>query len=216
MIPDILYEDNHIIVCVKPVHVLSQADSTNSLDMLSILKDYIKKKYNKPGNVFLALVHRLDKDVSGVMVFCKTSKAASRLSEQIRCHEVIKRYVLVCKGVLEKSSGTFRDLIKRDGYSSKVSPDGKEAVLDYKVISTKDNCSLVDVLLKTGRHHQIRVQFASRGYPILGDSRYSDTNKYSIALCSYSLSFKHPISKEVLTFKIDFPKDGYFKLFSDI
>ncbi len=211
---NILYEDNHIIVCVKPVGVLSQSDGSKTIDMLSILKQYIKEKYKKPGNVYLGLVHRLDKDVSGVMVFARTSKAASRLSNEVRNHEIKKKYMCVVEGIFKEKEGVLEDLLLRQEYSTIVSKKGLPSSLKYKVIDEKDNYSLLDIDLITGRHHQIRVQLSSRNHSILGDTRYGNTSKYKIALICYSLSFYHPTTKEFLTFKIDKPTNGYFSLFS--
>lgn len=200
---EVLYEDNHIIVVFKPENILSQADSTGDADMLTIIKEYIKKKYDKPGNVYLGLVHRLDRPVSGVMVFARTSKAASRLSKQIQNHEFSKQYLAVINGILPEKEGELCDYLAKDsnGNTRVVSPNnGKKSILKYKVIAEKDNYSLVEISLITGRHHQIRVQFSSRGYPLVGDQRYGKMDKKQIALCSYKLSFYHPITKEKLVF----------------
>lgn len=215
MKPKILYEDNHIIVAIKDVGILSQSDGSKNPDMLTLLKSYIKEKYNKPGNVYLGLVHRLDKEVCGVMVFARTSKAASRLSEQIRNHQFDKNYYAVCKGTFDNIEGEMVDYIKRNDFKSEISDEknGKLSKLTYKVIKEYNNNSLVDIHLETGRHHQIRLQFSSRNHPLLGDKRYYKEGKYSIALMSYSLSFYHPTSKEFLNFKIPLSKDGYFGKF---
>ena len=200
---EVLYEDNHIIVVFKPENILSQADSTGDVDMLTIIKEYIKKKYDKPGNVYLGLVHRLDRPVSGVMVFARTSKAASRLSKQIQNHEFSKQYLAVINGILPEKEGELCDYLAKDsnGNTRVVSPsNGKKSILKYKVIAEKDNYSLVEISLITGRHHQIRVQFSYRGYPLVGDQRYGKMDKKQIALCSYKLSFYHPITKEKLVF----------------
>ena len=211
---NILYEDNHLLVVEKKVGVLSQSDGTNTPDMLTILKKYIKEKYNKPGNVYLGLVHRLDKNVGGVMAFAKTSKAARRLSEQIRNREFKKTYLAVCKGILD-SNGKYQDYLKRVGYRSEVSnsKDGKLASLNYQVLAVKDNNSLVKINLETGRHHQIRVQFAYHNHPLLGDEKYGSKGKYPLALFAYKLEFAHPTTKEILNFTI-VPQEGYFKNFT--
>ena len=211
---NILYEDNHLLVVEKKAGVLSQSDGTNTPDMLTILKEYIKEKYNKPGNVYLGLVHRLDKNVGGVMVFAKTSKAARRLSEQIRNREFKKTYLAVCKGILD-SNGKYQDYLKRVGYRSEVSnsKDGKLASLNYQVLAVKDNNSLVKINLETGRHHQIRVQFAYHNHPLLGDEKYGSKGKYPLALFAYKLEFAHPTTKEILNFTI-VPQEGYFKNFT--
>lgn len=202
---EVLYEDNHIIVVVKPCNILSQADSTNDIDMLTLVKDYIKKKYNKPGNVYLGLVHRLDRPVGGVMVFARTSKAASRLTEMIKNHNVSKNYLAVINGIMNEKKGKFTDyLIKENnGNSSVTTKDkGKISELNYKVLeeNKKEKLSLVEIELLTGRHHQIRVQFSSRKYPLYGDQRYGKQDKKQIALWAYKLSIIHPVSKENLTF----------------
>ena len=200
---EVLYEDNHIIVVFKPENILSQADSTGDVDMLTIIKEYIKKKYDKPGNVYLGLVHRLDRPVSGVMVFARTSKAASRLSKQIQNHEFSKQYLAVINGILPEKEGELCDYLAKDSNGNTrvvSSSNGKKSILKYKVIAEKDNYSLVEISLITGRHHQIRVQFSSRGYPLVGDQRYGKMDKKQIALCSYKLSFYHPITKEKLVF----------------
>ena len=211
---NILYEDNHLLVVEKKVGVLSQSDGTNTPDMLTILKQYIKEKYNKPGNVYLGLVHRLDKNVGGVMVFAKTSKAARRLSEEIRNREFKKTYLAICEGIL-KGEGKYLDYLKRVEYRSEVSnsKEGKLAVLYYKVLEVKDNNTLVKINLETGRHHQIRVQFSYHNHPLLGDEKYGSKGKYPIALFAYKLEFTHPTTKEKLEFTL-LPKEGYFKNFT--
>lgn len=216
---NVLYEDNHIIVVVKPANVLSQSDSTNDDDMLSIIKRYLKEKYNKPGNVYLGLVHRLDRPVSGVMVFAKTSKAASRLSEEVRNHTFSKKYLAVVHGVGLKNSDSFTDyLVKKSDNSSYItdSKSGKICKLSYEVIGecVKKKLSLVDIDLKTGRHHQIRVQFASRGYPLYGDQRYGFSDKKQIALLAYEVSFVHPVKKEKMIFRCKIPNKGVWQYFN--
>ena len=212
---NILYEDNHLLVVEKKVGVLSQSDGSNTYDMLTILKKYLKEKYHKPGNVYLGLVHRLDKNVGGVMVFAKTSKAASRLSEQIRNRDFKKTYLAVCKGIIE-SDGKYQDYLKRVEYRSEVtnSKDGKIAKLSYQVIKVKNNNTLLKINLETGRHHQIRVQFAYHNHPLLGDEKYGSKGRYPLALYAYRLEFTHPTTKERLNFSL-IPKAGYFKEFQD-
>ncbi len=215
----ILYEDNHIIVAVKPFNVLSQGDSTKDKDMLSMLKDYIKVKYNKPGNVYLGLVHRLDRPVGGVMVFARSSKAASRLTEMIKNHEFHKTYLAVVEGILDEKEGTFTDyLLKKDDGNTIVTTKekGKIAKLNYKVIeeNKSNNLSLVEIELLTGRHHQIRVQFSSRKHSLYGDQRYGKENNKQIALWAYKLEFVHPVKKELMKFEYLPPKIDGFKIFS--
>ena len=206
----ILYEDNHIIVVVKPVNVPSQGDKTGDIDMLTIIKEYIKEKYNKPGEVYLGLVHRLDRPTGGVMVFAKTSKAAGRLSEQVRDKKMHKKYLCIVDGKMEKTSGNMRDFLLKNEKTntSKVVKEGtenaKEAILDYKVIKYNEeiNMSVVEVDLLTGRHHQIRVQFASRNHSLSGDQKYGTRGRgKQLALWAYSLSFEHPTKKELMEFK---------------
>lgn len=213
---EILYEDNHVIVVVKPANVLSQGDATGDKDMLTLIKEYIKEKYNKPGNVYLGLVHRLDRPVQGVMVFAKTSKAASRLSSQIQSHEFKKQYLAIINGKLDEKKGEFCDYLEKLDNGNTVVTDGsygKKSVLKYEVLKEVDNKSLVKIELITGRHHQIRVQFASRGYPLVGDQRYGKQDLKQICLCSYYLSFLHPITKERLVFERLPEKNDSWKLF---
>ncbi|MBQ2639528.1 MAG: RluA family pseudouridine synthase [Bacilli bacterium] len=213
---NILYEDNHIIVVEKMPNILSQSDITKDMDLLTMVKSYIKERYNKPGNVYLGLVHRLDRPVGGLMVFAKTSKAAKRLSEQIKKHQFDKYYLAIVNGVL-KEDGVLEDKLKKlDNGNTIVSDDGKESILNYKVleVNKSNNMTLVKVNLITGRHHQIRVQFASRGYPLVGDQRYGKQDKKQICLYAYKLEFIHPTTKEKLKF-IKLPtKKGSWTLFT--
>lgn len=214
----ILYEDNHLLVVVKPINMPVCEDSSGDLDLLTYLKGYIKDKYNKPGNVYLGLIHRLDRPVSGIMVFAKTSKCASRLSEQVRSGKLHKKYYAVICGSL-KGSGVFNDKLLKDSRTNMVCVDsrGKDSSLEYNVISSKGNFSLVDINLITGRSHQIRVQFSSRGYPLYGDQRYNKSASVGeqIALFSYYLSFYHPISGDLIEFIEDIPNRKPFDLFKD-
>ena len=213
---NILYEDNHIIVVEKKINIPVQEDESKDEDLLTIIKKYIKDKYNKPGNVYLGLVHRLDRPVGGVMVFAKTSKAASRLSEQVRTNKIHKKYYAVVEGKLPKE-GTLKDKLLKDTKRNIVTVDsrGKDCELSYKLVNTKDNLNLVDIDLKTGRSHQIRVQFSSRNNPLFGDQRYNKGAKVGeqIALFAHSLSFYHPTTKELMTFNLDLPNRYPFTLF---
>lgn len=211
---EILYEDNHIIVVVKPFNILSQSDDTKDIDMLTLIKSYLKEKYNKPGNVYLGLIHRLDRPTGGIMVFAKTSKAASRLSEQIRLNLFTKKYLAIVSGYFDEKAGVFEDyILKKEDNSSVISNLGKYAKLEYEVLKEKNDLSLVNILLHTGRHHQIRVQFASRNHPLYGDQRYGKSSKKQLALFAYYLSFNHPVTKEKLEF-IKYPdKVGIWKEF---
>lgn len=220
----VLYEDNHIIVVEKPVNIPSQGDKTKDEDMLTIIKAYLKEKYNKPGDVYLGLIHRLDRPTGGVMVFAKTSKAAARLSEQVRNKEFEKKYLCIVDGKLEKEKGTFKDYLLKieKTNTSKISAsknkNAKEAILDYEVLKYNGeiNLSVVKVLLHTGRHHQIRVQFSSRGHSLYGDQKYGTRGRgKQLALWAFSLSFNHPTTKERLTFE-DYPeKIGSWKILED-
>lgn len=201
---NILYEDNHIIVVIKPRNILSQSDITKEQDMLTILKKYIKEKYQKPGNVYLGLVHRLDKQTSGIMVFAKTSKAAKRLSEQIKNKNFKKTYLAVIHGKVKEKDKLIDYLIKKETKSYITTKEkGKLAELDYKLIKylKKENLSLVEINLKTGRNHQIRVQFTSRNYPLYGDNKYGLDKNKNLGLYAYKLEFIHPTTKEKLIFK---------------
>lgn len=212
---NILYEDNHIIVVEKPSGILSQADHTNDIDMLTLIKRYIKERYQKPGNVYLGLVHRLDRMTSGVMVFAKTSKAASRLNEQILKHEFVKKYYVVVKGIVPKT-GNLKNYLYKDEQEVKSyvvnGNNGKLAELSYQRINEVNGNSLVDVSLKTGRHHQIRVQFAYAGYPLVGDSLYGNDKNKKLMLHSYLIGFYHPTTKEWLEFRL-IPSNDEWKLY---
>ena len=207
---DILYEDNHVIVVKKEPNIPSQADKTEDIDMLTIIKEYLKEKYNKPGNVYLGLVHRLDRPVGGVMVFAKTSKAASRLSNQVREKIFKKKYLAVVDGKFETSNGILEDYLykeERNNISKVVNKDKKNskiAKLEYEVLTYNQvkDLSLVKIDLYTGRHHQIRVQLAHAGHSIFGDQKYGTRGKgKQIALWAYELTIQHPITKQELTFK---------------
>ena len=174
---NIIYEDNHIIVVDKIAGVLSQSDDSNDMDMLTLVKSYIKEKYNKPGEVFLGLVHRLDTVTSGVMVFARTSKAASRLSEQIRQNNMKKTYLAVFEEEIKQKQGNYTDYLLKDSKKNIVTVTkdknkGKIAVLNYEVLNINKGRTLAKIELITGRSHQIRVQFSSRGYHIYGDAKY--------------------------------------------
>lgn len=222
---NITYEDNHIIVVEKPVNIPSQGDKTGDVDMLTIIKKYLKEKYNKPGDVYLGLVHRLDRPVGGVMVFAKTSKAASRLSEQVRAKDFKKKYLVVVNGKMEKQQGMLEDyLLKNERLNmSKVVKEGtknsKLASLDYETLKYNNeiDLSVLKINLHTGRHHQIRVQLSSRGHSIYGDQKYGGRGHgKQIALWAYELKFLHPITKESMTFAVLPQINGSWKILEGI
>jgi 23S rRNA pseudouridine1911/1915/1917 synthase len=204
----ILHEDNHIIVVLKPQNVACCPDESGDDNLFDCIKRYIKTTYNKPGNVFLGLVHRLDRPTGGIMVYAKTSKAASRLGEQMKEGGFEKKYLAVLVGKPAKNSGTLENYLRKNVVNNTVyvctqTEDGaKYAELDYQVAQSKGKYSLVCVRLHTGRTHQIRVQMAGISHPVYGDMRYGGAlaQKGKLALWAYSLSFSHPITKERLRF----------------
>ena len=205
---EVLYEDNHIIVAYKKKGVLSQADGSNKPDMLTLIKEYIKVKYNKPGNVYLGLVHRLDINTSGVMVFARTSKAASRLSLDIKNNKLHKKYYCIVEGTIN-NNGTPKDYLSKDEVNKKafIDKSGKEAILNYSVIKNykinNNDVTLLDIDLVTGRFHQIRAQLSNYGHPLYGDKKYGSKHNIDyleFPLEAYSLEFVHPTTKEVLRF----------------
>lgn len=211
----ILFEDNHIIVVMKPQNVASCGDESGDENLLDMIKEYIKEKYEKPGNVYVGLVHRLDRPTGGVMVYAKTSKAASRLSEQMREGDFEKKYLTVLCGTPEEERKTLVNYLKKNSVNNMVylcppTTDGaKMASLEYKIVESKGKYSLAEVCLHTGRSHQIRVQMAGISHPVFGDMRYGGVNaqKGKLALWAYSLSFTHPVTKERLKFVVEPPKD---------
>ena len=213
---NIIYEDNHLLVVEKPINIPTQEDNTKDKDLLTILKEYIKEKYNKPGNVYLGLVHRLDRPVGGIMVFARTSKAAARLSEQVRNKTFKKTYNAVVIGNINKE-GKLKDYLLKDEKKNivKVDKNGKEAILNFKKLNFKDNTSLVEINLETGRSHQIRVQMSHYGYPLFGDQKYNKTSKVGeqIALFSKKIEFIHPTTNEKLVFELDLPNRYPFTIF---
>lgn len=205
----VLHEDNHIIVVIKPHNIPSQADESGDMDLLSQVKAYLKEKYNKPGNVFVGLVHRLDRPTGGIMVFAKTSKAASRLSEQIKEHTTTKVYYTVVDGELRAAEERLVNYLKKDEKNNIVKlvsqgeSGAKKAELYYKVLQTEGNYSLLEVKLLTGRSHQIRVQLSGIGIPICGDAKYNkkaSSKMKNLALWAGRLEFNHPVTKERMVF----------------
>jgi len=204
--PEILYTDNHLLVIGKPAGFLSQGDITGDSDVITWCKLYLKETYNKKGNVYAGLVHRLDRPASGVMVIARTSKAASRLTAQWKRRVPVKRYLALVEGKVEGSGSWVDHIVKVDRRASIVSnghPAGKKAILSYSVISSGDGLSCLDILLETGRPHQIRLQCSSRGFPILGDLRYGSERLFdgrNLALHAYSLELEHPVKLEKMEF----------------
>lgn len=211
----ILYEDNHLLVVVKPPNLLSQGDSTGDKDLLTLMKEYIRDTYNKPGNVYLGLVHRLDRPVGGVMVFAKTSKAASRLSEQIREGKFGRSYLAIVEGHPKPMQGSLRNYLLKDQKTNLVKvvkpgvPGAQEAWLDYQTLDMTSTHSLVQILLRTGRSHQIRVQMAEIGHPLFGDQRYGPRNNQRQQICLWAerIAFIHPVTKERVEFSQPPPAD---------
>ena len=212
----ILHEDNHIIVVLKPQNVPTCEDSSKDKDMLTMIKEYIKETYDKKGNVYCGLIHRLDRPTGGIMVFAKSSKAASRLSEQMREGDFEKRYYATVVGVPREEKATLTHYMKKNAVNNMVyvcepTVEGaKFAQLAYTVLESKNDLSLVDVRLHTGRSHQIRVQMNAIGCPVYGDMRYGGekAKKGYLALWAYYLSFTHPVSKERLVFRVQPPKEN--------
>lgn len=216
---NILHEDNHIIVVLKPQNIPCCEDSSKDEDLLTAIKEYIRVTYNKTGNVYLGLVHRLDRPTGGVMVFAKSSKAAARLSEQMKNGDFEKKYYTVVVGKPKEEKATLKNYMKKNAVNNMVyictptESGAKYAELDYKLLEFRDaeGLSLVEVRLHTGRSHQIRVQMNSAGTPVYGDMRYGGekAKKGYLALWAYYLSFTHPVSKERMVFRVEPPKDVY-------
>ncbi len=209
--PVILYEDNQIIVAVKPHNVPTQEDSSGDPDFLNIIKEYVKIKYNKPGNAFIGLVHRLDRPTGGVMVFARNSKAAERLTKQIQAGEMTKKYLAVTVGTPRDMRARLGDWLVKNEKENTVTVSvakvegAKFAELDYKVLEYNSKVALLDVNLYTGRSHQIRAQLANIGNPVFGDAKYGgDTiaKGYNLALWAYQLTFSHPTTKQTMVFKV--------------
>lgn len=219
----VLHEDNHIIVVFKPQNIPCCEDSSKDKDLLTVIKEHVKEKENKPGNVYVGLVHRLDRVTGGVMVYAKSSKAASRLSEQMRSGDFEKKYFTVLVGSPREKRATLTDYMKKNPINNMVyvcpqTVEGaKFAELEYKVVEEVNGLSLALVTLHTGRTHQIRVQMSHNNTPVYGDMRYGGekAKKGNIALWATTLAFTHPVSKERLVFKIEPPKDANpWKLFN--
>ena len=218
----VVYEDNHIIVVNKTASEIVQADKTGDTPLSETVKQYLKEKYQKPGNVFLGVTHRLDRPVSGLVIFAKTSKALTRLNEMFRAGEVKKTYWAVVKNAPKESEGELVHFLVRNekqnksyAYDKEV-PNSKKAVLDYRLIGRSENYYLLEVDLKTGRHHQIRCQLAKMGCPIKGDLKYGSPRSNpdgSICLHARRVRFVHPVSKELIELKAPLPEGNLGKGF---
>ena len=220
----VLYEDNHLIAVVKPPGMLSQADGTGAPDILTVVKADLKARYGKPGNVFLGLVHRLDRPVGGAMLLAKTSKAASRLSDAVRRRAFAKGYLACTEGVPSPREATLVHYLRKDAKTNTVTahpkpvPDAKEAVLSYKVVAEAGGRALAAVRLHTGRPHQIRVQMAAIGCPLAGDRKYgaaagagarsAEWSHDTAALWSAYIGVAHPVTKEWLEIRSLPPREG--------
>lgn len=217
---NVIYEDNHIIIVNKSSGEIVQGDKTGDTPLVETVRAYIKEKYNKPGNVFCGLTHRLDRPVSGVVIFAKTSKALERINNMLKNHEIKKTYWAIVKNPPKNNEGTLVNYLVRNekqnksfAYSTE-KPNSKRAELNYKVIGKSDNYTLLEVNLITGRHHQIRCQLAAMGCPIKGDLKYGfdrSNRDGSISLHARSVEFTHPVSKELIHVEAPTPEDTLWK-----
>lgn len=220
----VIYEDNHIIIVNKSSSEIVQGDKTGDTPLSETVKEYLKEKYQKPGNVFLGVVHRLDRPVSGLVVFAKTSKALTRLNEMFRTGDVHKTYWAIVQQLPAEPCGELVHWMVRNEKQNKSyaydreRKDAKKAILDYKVIAHSQNYHLLEVQLKTGRHHQIRCQLAKMGCPIKGDLKYGSPRSNpdgSICLHSRKVQFIHPVSKEMISVEAPLPAGNLWKAFED-
>ena len=219
---NVLFEDNHIIIINKEAGDLVQGDSTGDETILDKIKSYLKKKYKKPGKVFLGLVHRIDRPTSGIVICAKTSKALSRLNEQFKERSVQKKYWAIVKNPFSIKPGTLTNWIAKNSKLNKSfvfekkNSRTKKAILNFKIYKKIQNYTLLEIILKTGRHHQIRVQLSNIGYPIVGDLKYGAKRSNpdaSISLHSAELSFEHPVRKELIQIKANAPKKHLWNAF---
>ncbi len=208
---DVLYEDNHLLALNKPAGLATQSSEHNDRNLEDEAKAYVKKASNKPGNVFLHPIHRLDKPTSGIVLFAKTSKALSRLQEMMRQHKIKKTYIALASGKVEPKEGTLTHNLTHDDFKARVSKDGKPSTLHYKVLSYENENTFLEIALETGRYHQIRAQFAAIGHPLLGDTKYGSRVPFHqdlIALQAQKLIFPHPVTH--LELEIVAPKPPYW------
>ncbi len=216
----VLYEDNHIIIVNKTVSEIVQGDKTGDKPLSEIVKEYLKEKYNKPGNVFCGVTHRLDRPTSGIVVFSKTSKALPRLNDMFKNKEISKTYWAVVKNAPKQPEGTLKHYLVRNEKQNKSyaydmeKPNSKQAILHYKLIARSDKYSLLEIDLETGRHHQIRCQLAKIGSPIKGDLKYGAERSNpdgGISLHARKISFIHPVSKELIEVTAPVPEDNLWQ-----
>lgn len=216
----VLYEDNHIIIVNKTVSEIVQGDKTGDKPLSEIVKEYLKEKYNKPGNVFCGVTHRLDRPTSGIVVFARTSKALSRLNDMFKNKEISKTYWAIVKNTPKQPEGTLKHYLVRNEKQNKSyaydteKPDSKQAILHYKLIARSDKYSLLEIDLETGRHHQIRCQLAKIGSPIKGDLKYGAERSNpdgGISLHARKISFIHPVSKELIEVTAPVPEDNLWQ-----
>jgi 23S rRNA pseudouridine1911/1915/1917 synthase len=221
---EILFEDNHLIAVNKSVKDLVQPDKSGDISLEERVKEYIKEKYNKPGEVFLGVVHRIDRPVSGVVLFARTSKALTRLNVMFQGKEIKKTYWAIVKNMPEQASATLvhymtRDNTKNKAYASDKEVKGsKKAILSYRLLCSSDNYNLLEIDLETGRHHQIRCQLAKIGCPIKGDLKYGyprSNEDGGISLHSRQMIFNHPVGNELITITANPPKDKLWNYFLD-
>jgi 23S rRNA pseudouridine1911/1915/1917 synthase len=209
--PEVLYLDNHLFVLNKPAGITTQPDPQENANLEDWGKAWIKNHFNRSGNVFLEAAHRIDKPVSGIVLFARTSKALSRMQAFMRQNEFKKKYFGVIEGKVAKKEGIFEDWIAHGNYRAEIKRkgQGKWSSLHYRVILEDNVQSLVEISLNTGRYHQIRIQFASRGFPLLGDNKYGSAQHFisseTIALHHFQLQVPHPISRKILTFEASLP-----------
>jgi len=225
MIPEILYEDNHIIAVNKRPSDLSQGDKSGDPSLDDEVKKYIAKKYNKPGEVFLGVVHRLDRPVSGVILYARTSKALSRLNEMFRTSEVRKIYLAIVKNRPPEDTGTISHYLKKNEKQNKTYvydtevKGSKKASLTYRVAGRSDRYYMLEVILHSGRHHQIRAQLADIGCPVKGDLKYGfsrSNDDGSISLMARRLEFIHPVKKEKIIITAPFPDGDIWQVFKNV
>lgn len=221
-VPEVLYLDNHLLILGKPAGMLSQSDATGDPDLITWSKHFLKEKFNKPGNVFAGLLHRIDRPVSGVLVIARTSKAAARLTSQFKARTTVKRYLALVRGSIQGQGTLTHWIHKSEGQARIVAeshPRGKLAILEYRVLERSHGLSLVDVHLKTGRPHQIRLQFSHIGHRIIGDIRYGEKHPWEdgqLGLHAWSLSFEHPVQKKNIQVNWSAPLLSWLSTFPEL